>query len=184
MATSNFYSLAGTVYAIEIQDDDDFIVDDTQANILSDLATNKKLLIEHLDEYSDDSRSYGGRVFASVSLANSDDAMQAEIKLLSRGGYYAHANIDFDGRVYSAYSGEYLELDDLDTELIREHFDGYDGTKLPGKRADAKQRRLERDLERLRAIVEQTVSNYTTPLTRVATFSNGETIYREKVLRG
>lgn len=180
MSAPNFYSLAGTVYAIEIQGDDDLILDDTQENIFYELAANKKIEIEHLDEYSDDARSYGGRVFASIKLKNSDDAIQAEIKLLSRGGYYAHANIDFDGRIYSGYDGEYYEPSELDADTIREHVEGYDGRKLYGKRAAAKLDRLERDLEQLRTIADQVTSQFTTPLITRGTFSNGERVYAER----
>lgn len=141
MATSNFYQSGN--HGLNVIDDteDEFIVEDTLANIVADLSSKG---------YSTDSiridtpRSFDtGKVFA---IFNNKSKVVAILELCA--GYYSGANINI-------YTEEHLD-------------DEYDREDRTHNKRDVKR-------------VVDVVKSYTVGYNRVATFSNGETIYERSI---
>lgn len=205
MSTPNYYSNAGTVYAIDGDDaEHDFLIDDTQCYIIEQLR-EWNLDVTNA-EYYDDRGSYGGRVFASVELPTASRDLYPVAELIIRSGYYAGANIDFNLGVYNSFTGETLELDELDDDIIAQsslecrdvttrqfkkyqkqgrvsdYSENQNGSVrawiLPTDYQVAKiERRINKQYQELERLIRKACERATVPLKRVATFSNGEAIY-------
>jgi len=206
MSAPNFYSKAGTVYAIE-DTEDQYILEDIQENVIESLRAGG-LAVESKNE-SDRERSYPGTSFASVTLKTSRDDVYIEAKLIMRNGYFTGCNLDYDLMVHTAFDGEYTGIDDLDPSVIKEAtaqdlkcspamFRKYQNQgrvydyKAPGfyttydcyiaptqKQADKITKQLLIDQATLINAIDAVYSANTMPLRRVATFSNGEAIYEK-----
>lgn len=175
MSTPNFYSKAGTVYALDFSDDDgeydaDVVIEDVTTAVIEDLKA-AGLSVTTADD-SDGERSYPGRIFAEVESKKSRDDVYCTAGLVIRSGYYADANLDYEIQVYDAgYSGEYCELGELDAEFVSE------ALEISIKKAAPIVKQLQRDAAELESKIIAAYTEYTQPLRRVAIFSNGEAIY-------
>jgi hypothetical protein len=151
MSAPNFYSKAGTVYAIEITEDDDYIVEDTQCNVVTELSNNPALALCPTDEHDNDSRSYPGHVFATVTPRKSRDDLWPEAKLICRSGYYANANLDYAIEIYDSYSGSYCTLDELHDDDIKFSVEECIGRKVYAREVTRIRKRLEREAAKIEA---------------------------------
>jgi hypothetical protein len=215
VSTSNFYSMAGTVYALDFSDDageyDDtiasMVMDDVSTAVIEDLQ-DKGYIVTAANE-SDGDRNYPGHIFAQVELKNSRDQLYCTAALIIRSGYYSDANLDFELTVYNGYTGEYLEVEELDDEVVAEscaetrdisraqynryknagrvsYYSESDYTNtirtdiLPTKKQIVRiYKSIEREASELDAAIRESYEKFTTPYRRVATFSNGESIYEK-----
>lgn len=147
MATSNFYQDGNhglNVIVIPDDDEDSTIVEDTLANIVSEL-TDKGYSVDDASHMTQAPRSFEtGQGFL---VYNKNGKTVAFLELCA--GYYSGANVNI-------YTGQ---------DLIDISDDGYDYDKEVTKN--------KRDIER----VVKAIQAYTEGFRRVATFSNGESIY-------
>lgn len=188
MSAPNFYSEAGTVFAIETNDndDDDFIVNDVKENVFSTLEANQKISVQDADRYDSD-RNYGGHIFADVELCKTHNPrIYPQLEVIMRSGYYSGVNLDYSIKIYSE-SGESFEVEDIDNDTIMGELVYLNDRRPSDLQVHATLRELNNEVEKLKQYVEAVYTDLTTPLIRVATFSNGEAVYekREKtVTRG
>lgn len=126
MSTPNFYSKAGTVYALDFSDDAgeydadlaDIVIEDVTTAVIEELRQNG--LSVDVESEDDGERSYPGHVFGKVELKNARDDIYCTAALVIRSGYYADANLDFEIKVYTSYDGEYSDVEDLDLDIVSE----------------------------------------------------------------
>lgn len=208
MATSNFSSKAGTIYAIEDTGDEFTSTKELTEYARELIEADQKIDFVEQDE-TDGDRNYTGTCWGSIMFKTTEGRkygdLFAETALYIRSGYYSGANLDYETRVYNCYDGEYYELDELDDETIgaamatlrkvsdkqlakltaeKRFFDTAGvGTAwiLPtAKEIERAKKGLALDLKRLEKIVDRAYSEATVPLNKLAIFSNGETIYGRK----
>lgn len=155
MSTSNFHNVnAKNVFAVEIEDEYDF--DDLRDNLFHELGLE-------LGGYdADELRSYPSSVVGNLIVGD------VRISVIIRSGYYTGCNLDWaiqygDYDDYNDYC-DMINCDDTLTDTEKARF------KLTTKNVT----------HLLIDKVEKVFTNFSQPLRRVATFSNGETIY-EKV---
>lgn len=185
MSAPNFYAKSGKYFAIEIESEDGYEIDDAIENITAEFEAIKrpKIYTEQVDEHDGD-RNYPGRAFLKLGLVNEREDIQTTAALVVRSGYYAHANIDIDVQVYDGYSGDHIEPDELTVDDVKSILQGYHDRTVTDKQAAATLRRIQRDCATLDNLAGQLLKEYTTPLIRTALFSNGEAIYERQLLRG
>lgn len=164
MSTSNFHFI-NTLHAIEIDDDDEFIFDDTTENIFYDLEkefSDIANVVITREKYSSphELNSYGRQVFAEISL-NIDDE-NATLALTRSGGYYSGANFDFD-----------VILNDRDDDYPENITNDEPGIHIFA--IGEEEKFLLTAIERVTKIYDR----YTDKLNLVATFSNGEAVYEK-----
>jgi len=178
MSTANYYSAAGNVYAIDLSDCDDFtgeyLIEDIKEGVLKDLKAN-----EDSDDTGD--RNYPGEYFGRIEDLPADDydVFFVTAGLIIRSGYYANANLDYEIKVVNNYSGEYLDLDEIDEATIIDALEDANGRKPTKKQIAKLKRKIDAQALQLEDRIKEVYTEYTTPLLRVATFSNGEAIYEE-----
>lgn len=151
MSTSNFYH-QNMLVAIDDDEAQDFI--DCFKNDLQHELQDAIPSGEIVDEYEKDAlRSYDGWVIFRVSVSSGAGYEYAVVEVIYRGGYYGGLNIDY--KVSEGY-----DLWRIEDEKI--------GTKGLGKKVVSICKKI-----------EKICGGYGTKLRRVATFSNGETIYQK-----
>ena len=178
MSAPNFYSNAGTVFAVD--DDQAEFIEDMEAGIVEQLRAKGLDVDEVRDEY-DDNRSYGGRYFARINGKHQDDAFEVVGALLTRGGYYSGANFDYEVKLYDANSGEYIDMEEATPEDLAAILEDYHGEKRAHKQL---WRRACSEAEQIKAAIIAAYKQNSQPLTRVATFSNGEAVYQAGIVSG
>lgn len=185
MSAPNFYAKSGRYFALEVESEEGYEIDDAIDNIRLELAGIKtpRIYTEEVDEHDGD-RNYPGRAFLKLGMVHEREDIQATAALVVRSGYYAHANIDIDVQVYDGYSGEYIDLEDLTLDDVTNILWNYHDKKPTEARAAATLRRIKRDCAALDTLAGRVLKMYTTPLIRTALFSNGEAIYERQLLRG
>lgn len=173
MSTNNFYSASDKYYVL----DDDGLELFEEFDGLDDLVdslTAAGLCVEKVNELTGD-RNYHGRELCAVTLKHYDNLL-ATCLITLRSGYYSCANLDYEIRVYDKnYTGEYIELDDLNIEDVQ---NAYDDTITP-RQAQKIINGLMRDAATLETKVTNVLKEVTTELEKVGQFSNGEAVYKE-----
>lgn len=156
MGAPNFNNQnASKIYAVEISEDMDyeFLIEDMQI-VLEKEFTND--FIEK-DEW-DSNRNYPGKVIAEINKSVGDE--QIIVSIVVRNAYYSGVNLDWDARFFvieNSYQEEY-DLDSIDLN------------KFP---------KVEKEFNNIIDRVEKIYSKLSTPLKKVAQFSNGEAIYQK-----
>lgn len=160
MSTSNF-SYRNNLFIVPVEDEDlafeqELLEDSIASALEADFAANSRYSVERVDR-SDNDRSYPGHVFAEVVYRRDvhDDTIEMRAPVIFRGGYYSGANID-----YYVEEPEYL-----------------------GSYETPRQAYLDQDGFRMIRGIERVLSRLTSPAYRVATFSNGESVYQLKKKR-
>ena len=187
MSAPNFYAKSGKYFAIEVESEDGYEIDDAIENVTSELEAATKnsarYFTEELDHHDND-RNYPGRAFLKLGMKNEREDLQAAAVLIIRSGYYTGANIDIDLHVLDNYTGDEIEIDDLTVDDVIEAVHNYTDKRPTRAAAEATHRRLLRDAAALEALAIKTLKEYTTPLIKVGQFSNGEAVYERQLLRG
>ena len=207
MSTNNFYSKSGKYYALDDESSEQFEDGGCVDDLIDSLAA-AGLDVTKENESSND-RNYPGRVICSVELKTARDAIHAVSIIVWRSGYYSGSNLDYETRIYDSYSGEYNDLEYLTLEdvanacyetrdLTREQFNRYQAAGRIGywSESDYTERitadvlptprqcqkildDLMREVETLEQKINDALKEVTTPLEKIAQFSNGECIYKE-----
>ena len=153
MGASNFYKKnADSYYIIE---DSEFIEDDLQYiqdQIIEEL--DKKCYIYKEDKRNHE-RNYSGYIFAGITLQQGvkDKETDVELLLIRRSAYYNGCTFDFD-LLYDGY--------EEDIDVIYEKL-----TKTWQKKLDS-----------IIKNINKVYKKHTQALTKVCTFSNGESVYK------
>lgn len=157
MSASNFFSKNTSViysYWLENTDDEfDFFQEDLE-NIQDEMIEDikKELKIEwvhiHEDNRYDNERNYSWHIFGNILIEdNTEDEKNINIDLITRSGYYQWVNFDYEYDIDNARNDDTI--------------------------SDDMQKKLDKCIE----AIEKSYNKFTLSLRRVATFSNGETIY-------
>lgn len=179
MSANNFASKSSTIFAIETEENDEFIYDDTQENVFYELNEDKKLSVDKENEFDGD-RNYGGNVFASVRLPKTHSSILYPVASVAlRSGYYSGLNLDYEVKYYSEYSGEYFDIDDLPTDVIAEELQGYNDRKPSSSQVLSTLAHLEIEAKTISNRIEKVLTDYSTPIVKVGQFSNGEAVYEK-----
>lgn len=184
MSTRNFHNENGrNVFAMDINEDYEY--EDAIENICYglDAEFNNDYRVE--DEYDKDAlRSYGGKIIASVYGESKyykklDIEVQPRLEIVVRNGYYSGINFDYR-MIYDITDDEIEDSEELFDMLVDNAIYYKDLSKKEAIRnAKFAEKYLEKSMEELRDKVEKVLSEYTTPLNCVGTFSNGEAVYKK-----
>jgi hypothetical protein len=157
MSASNFFSKnTNKVYSYWLEntdEDNDFFQEDLenlQEEIISDLKNELKIewVKIYEDNRYDNERNYSWHIFGNILIEdNTEEEKHISIDLITRSWYYQWVNFDYEYSIDNSY------WDDDIPKNLQEKFD---------KCID---------------IIEKSYDKFTLALRRVATFSNGETIY-------
>jgi len=177
MATGNFYKKNAThYYAFEVEDDFEY-----------ELFWDELMMkLEKLNYEEWDGGVENGKIVAR-KVKEINDWLTLVLEVVVRNGYYSGINLDWEARVEFA-DGSINKLEDFNDEAIIE-FGGWlkNGAwaskrdkqfgryliRNAGKLYEGAYKKIEKEIDKLEAVF----AKLTTPLERVATFSNGETIY-------
>ena len=158
MATSNFY-YKNYLYVIGTQEEGAeeeyfLIVEDTIENIRAEVTKYKNGYFSdfEIDEYPI-SRNFGGRIIAKFE--HETDKYTYRVNIVLYNGYYSNCNLD----IQEEFISNDINVSDEEAE----------GNLKSYKYQDVMYKRAIKIVEK-----------YTTEYLRVATFSNGETIYKKK----
>ncbi len=180
MGTANFYSKASKVYVLECEEDcEDFFFDDAKLNAKSELRAIG-YHIEDRDKY-DGNRNFSGIILGHKYETKTYGGVEFGWKVTAyiRSGYYAHANLDYE--IEAVIDGSDSGSDSVEiTEVIKELQYSLNNNGLAAIIAPKVERYLDTWREQLLSEVDEIFTQQTTPVVRVATFSNGEAVY-EKV---
>jgi len=177
MGTSNFYNEnASKIYAMQLEDDldYDFLVED-----LTLLAMGKfKNDFETCDKYEENGLySFPGNIIGRIyeNFENENGNILVIVNIIIRSGYYSGVNLDYSIELnYENYNDRWEDMDLQDQEAF--NCDD-DFRKLKALTIYKKSIAwLEKNIKALEAIYQQIA----TPLSVIATFSNGETIYKSE----
>ena len=201
MATSNFYyKNASKVFAIGLDYERPILDDDyneTEENeIVSCDEFEYKMQIENIQEqlkenkgifdYSEyeknsqlDNRNFSASYIGTLSISKNfgDNNVEVNINCFSRAGYYEGACLDFETEII---------MDNYETDNTEDVEDGFeysnyfDINKGMGKIQARNAQKWANKIHSLMVeTVEKTFENCSTCFKKVATFSNGETIYEK-----
>lgn len=111
MGTANFLNKnASSVFIVAIEPEDSFMAEETAALIATDL--EQRLGYDDVVDFDlspqEDYRNFPARVLGTKVVSESINGVDAQvtIRCIMRGGYYAHANLDYEIDV-SVETGEY-----------------------------------------------------------------------------
>ena len=176
MGASNFHNQnASRIFAFEIEDEWEW--DDKKIDIKESLKEMKD--VQFRDWGGNDPhelRSYPSSVLGALSVSREYNGVDVCINLTAivRSGYHCGGNLDWN-LTFDINGDEQDEVDFTDSfeyylETSREN-----ALRISGYAEKWAKKEGEKLIEKL----EELYKNVTTPLTVVATFSNGETIYSE-----
>lgn len=167
MATSNFNSINSRGIFVNYESDEDGADEFASEHIeysqeyIIDLLKEQGLNVSEQNGDMDN-----GEIFASVTAKGiSTDQNHIIVYLTQKYGYYSGANVDYSMRVFCAHDWEEYWLEDS-IPLN----DNKDISATAVKRLESQARELERKISKV-------LKASTTVLRRVATFSNGESVY-------
>lgn len=154
----------------------------TRDNIFHELkkvCEEKKLHIVENNGYNGE-RNFGGRYLCEISKTHpkyNSIGIQVSITCLSRSGYYDGANMDWEIGNICIGNGSWDEVPDpLDIAHELQYMGKGSGiAKIQSRNIE---KWVERTVDELVKLIEDVYEQFTDPLIRVATFSNGETIYK------
>jgi len=175
MATPNFSNKnASLVYAIEIQNDEDFdIIEEDLKNELQKIGFE----VDIKEEWDND-RNYGGKILGKKQIwvdYKKDYSYSYILKAIMRSGYYSGVNLDWE-LTFMEVNG--CVRDELDWKDIKDDCEWLEIkiTDTIAKKMEEKIRnKVEKDIKKL----EKLYVNISTPLNHIGTFSNGEAVYRK-----
>lgn len=170
MGTSNFYSKSKIIFASKIENDFDY--SNLKSNIIHELKQSKNY--SHMQKDDMDRNFYGSSVGTlSLSCPYQFD-ITIEIKCYIRAGYYENCNLDYEIN-FAVLHCDYDNEDSLIKDI--KYYSLYDNNGLTKIHTKNLVKWLDKAQKELINEVEKIFFDYTTPLNKVCTFSNGETIY-------
>ena len=126
------------------------------------------------DDYD---RNFYGAAIGTLSLSCPYKFdITIEIKCYLRSAYYEGCNLDYEIN-YSCYQCDYDNIQDLIKDA--RYYSDYENNGMTKLQSKNLEKWLNSGTEQLINEVEKIFTDYTTPLNKVATFSNGETIYNK-----
>ena len=184
MGTSNFYFKTSKVFAVNMNEEDSFDVEETIGNVQDTITSTfmKKENVDINDYYSgkdDTDRNYYGRFIAQLEKRVYKYGVEAiiEIDCYLRGGYYQGCNFDYtvsislDGYYGCSFDGD--EYDSIKAELQ---------SLTPKWRQSTRDKflaEINKQQERMKMLIEDIFAKHSeVELGVTARFSNGETIYQ------
>jgi len=175
MATSNFYYVnASKVFAIglgcETEECEDII-----ENVKYILEENKGKFSysENERESQNDSRNFSAHFIGSLSTNKNFGDVDIQINCFYRIGYYDGACLDWELEL--TVNGD--DTEDIESSFENVYSDLNVGMlKIQGNNASKWSKKV---IDQLSETVETVFANCSTTMVKVATFSNGETIYKE-----
>ena len=204
MGTSNFhYKNASRVYAVLMSYEDDVLDDNGEPtgeketvypdnemseevmsfirNEIEDLENGQYFnWVERIGELRSYPSSYLGSIRSCKSYGDID--IDVYIHAFIRSGYYEGACLDWTLQVDINGNGEYIDDKDIQYAAndIREHASSYMSKGLRTIIAYKAEKWIRSEADRLSGIMENIFSrNSDVEMRKVATFSNGETIYEK-----
>lgn len=193
MATSNFYNKnASKVYAV-LMDYEDNVFDkdgnETEEKIMvscneydyNDLVCNLKYELSKNSDFQkdygkiDNNRNFDGTIIGSLVKSKCFADCEIYICLTSviRSGYYEGANLDWELNI----SVDGSEVDIIDYSDFQ--YNSFLNKGICTILANKTNKWIEKTKTKLISELETVYENWSTPLIKVATFSNGETIYKQ-----
>lgn len=148
------------LYAID-DSNDEFLVEDTNSNIKYELESNSKLKKYQVHGANDDNDLDENRNYYGISLLEYQTSESKKyqnsisVQLVARSGYYSGANYDVN--------------------IVEYDLNGYECT-INGEMDMTKKQRKELNI--IFSEIEKTLQDYATKLVKLATFSNGEAVYK------
>lgn len=204
MGTSNFhYKNASRVYAVLMNYEDEILDENNEptgetetrypeeyeADDLKDFIENEIEDLENGFYYnwvkdSNELRSFPSSYLGSIGSCKSygDIDIDVYIHAFIRSGYYEGACLDWTLQVGINGNGEYIDDEDIQYAAndIREHASSYMSKGLRTIIASKAEKWIRSEADRLSGIMENIFSrNSDVEMRKVATFSNGETIYEK-----
>ena len=172
MGTSNFYSRSKIIFASELETEFDY--QDLKDNVVSELYQSKNYSHMQKDDYD---RNFGGAAIGTLSLSCPYKFdISIEIECYIRSAYYDGCNLDYEIN-YAACQCDYDNISDMVTDS--HYYSGYDNNGMTKLQSKNLEKWLTKGTEQLINEVEKIFTQYSEPLNKVATFSNGETIYKK-----
>ena len=172
MGTSNFYSKSKIIFAVELETE--FCFDDLRDNVTVELNQSKNYSHKQKDDYD---RNYHGTSIGTLSLSCPYKFdVSIEIKCYIRYAYYEGCNLDYEIN-YAAHQCDYDNIQDLIKDAY--YYSDYENNGMTKLQSKNLEKWLISGTEQLINEVEKIFTDYSEPLNKVATFSNGETIYKK-----
>jgi len=196
MGTSNFYNKNASKYFAVLMDSEQPVLDDegneteeTEIHTVEDYEVDD--FIEYIHEKlteskfenwiptkliweKDSNRNFEGRILGELSEEKKygDVWAKVEIEVIMRNGYYEGANLDWNIKFL-------LDGNEVDEDCIREDFvwNSDLNTGLATMVAQKAEKWMSNKRGELISEIERIFTEISEPLVKVATFSNGETIY-------
>jgi len=179
MGTANFLNRnAYKTYAIDYEDEYfvDMVTDGIYAGIEKNLPKGWEMV--EVDEWNNE-RSYPAKYFAEVykTFKFYGVEVEANIKLCLRAGYYTGGNFDYDFE-FVVDGSEYESIDEVERDFS-EYARDYAGKAehLLRYHLTSFIRKLEDEVSEVENVINKIYEEHTTPLCKVAQFSNGEAFY-------
>lgn len=167
---------------------DEWEIDDEIGSISDDIAALKEGVYERPGTYYGSNRSYSSLILGSLEVDRTFYGGWIQVKVIAimTSGYYEGANLDWVAEIHTNGSGEqglgeHNGIDSVEIDHIAEDFHYYDdlSEKQAARAAIHAHKWAEKQQAILVAKLEAIYANYAdNELQRVATFSNGETIYQ------
>ena len=176
MATANFYKKNASYYYVVELTDDDFLNIELIKNIAKKLEEKLGYVdVSEYKEYLDNGWVIAEEEFCVNEEKNYDYYICGKIKILVRSGYYSDCNLDYSFEFVDCFNNVITD-DDLEEffDFYYDYLDNEKEKKIMYKLRDKAYKLFKKEIEKL----EKKLFEITIPLEKVATFSNGETIYR------
>ena len=183
MGTSNFArGNSSRLFAVEIQEEWDY--DDLKDNLKYAFKAAKEKGMFDTEYYSNafneknNNRNFEGNVILMVTSKSKHyktiGEFYIEVGIIIRNGYYSGVNLDWECEIVSD-----SERYDHDEEIVIDDYNYDVSTKQAKQFSEYVNNWKEKEMTKIINDVEQILSEYSTELNVVATFSNGETIYEK-----
>jgi len=167
MSTSNFYSVCGKYFVVEVSEEEEELqsLEDVENAVLEELEKSFEVVEE--DKW-DGERNYAGRIFGSIrkyfkvfdkELRDYVD-LEVYINLILRSGYFMGCNLDYSIEIY-------LDGQDVSDLSYSDYLNKTNAKKLNSF------------VRKATKAVERVYKKYTEQYYCLGIFSNGEAIYEK-----
>ncbi len=180
MSTGNFYQRdAKNIYAVENDEEDEY--EYTRDSIINELDESKfNFSLDTSITLESDLRSFPsttiGYLYETITFLNQE--FDVNLIPLTCSGYYEGFNLDYEIR-FEINGESFQTIEDL-IECLVNYSEDYNLKRgivaMNKKRLETK---LQESLDSLTEFLEGLYEQYSTPLVKISSFSNGEAIYKE-----
>ena len=126
-----------------------------------------------------DNRSFPASFIASLSASKQfgDNFVEIQLNCFSRSGYYEGACLDYETEIFM----DNFETDDVEDVLFGFQYSNYFGINVGMGKIQARnaQKWAKKTHAKMVEIIEKSFQNTSASFQKIATFSNGETIYQK-----